>query len=275
MNRDENLERDLKDVLRASAASPCPGEETLVAFYRGGLSEAEGESVREHLALCASCVDLAQDARRFLGAMGSPAAAEVSRRQGLRWLAAAAVLAVAFSAGLWVARQRPATPASPSVPEAAVPGAANPWWDLPVAAAAYRPPAPEDELVFRSAEEAPPAAAFAAAMSPYARGDYAAGEIELARFLRAHPGHAEASFYRGVSLLMLGKPGEAIAPLESAVSSARPPAEARWYVALALLKSGDAAAALGPLDAVGREPGPHQTEAAELAGRVRRVLDTR
>ncbi|MEX0879450.1 MAG: tetratricopeptide repeat protein [Thermoanaerobaculia bacterium] len=273
MNRDESLERNLRNALRARAASPCPGEETLLAFYRGDLSEAEGESVREHLAGCASCVDLARDARAFLETMES--VPERSRSFPLRWLAAAAVLAVALLAGLWVARRGPAAATPPPVPAAAALVSANPWRDLPFVAAAYRPPAPEDELVFRSEEEAPPEAAFAAAMSPYARGDYAAADVGLARFLQAHPGHAEAAFYRGVSLLMLGKPEEARALLESAAASSRPPAEVRWYLALALLKSGEPAAALAELDAVGRAPGPHRAEAAELSEGVRRALDAR
>lgn len=273
MNRDDSLERDLQDALRASAASPCPGEETLLAFYRGGLSEAEGESVREHLAGCASCVGLARDARAFLAAW--EAVPERARGFGARWLAAAAVLFVAVLAGLWAARDRAAAPAPGPVREAHAPGPANPWRDLPIAAAEYRPPAPEEELVFRSGDEAPPPAAFAAAMSSYARGDYAAAEAELSRFLATHPGHAEAGFYRGVSLLMLGRPDEAKPLLKSAAVSSRPPAEARWYLGLALLKSGDAAAALAELDAVGRVQGKHRAEAARLAEGVRRALDGR
>ncbi len=273
MNRDERLQRDLEDALRARTASPCPGEETLLAFYRGGLSETANESVRGHLAGCASCVGLAQDARAFLEAMNAPP--ETLRRFGRRWLAAAAVLAVALLSGLWIARQRRASPPPPSVPEAAVPGPANPWKDLPVASATYRPAAPEDELVFRSGDAASPTAAFAAAMAPYGRGDPAAAEAELARFLAAHPGHTEASFYRGVSLLMLGRPDEARALLESAAASSHPPAEARWYLALALLKSGDASAALLELEAVGSTQGPHRAEAAELSEEVRRGLHAR
>ena len=112
-------------------------------------------------------------------------------------------------------------------------------------------------------------------MAPYARGDYGAADLELARFLRAHPGQAEASFYRGVSLLMLGKSEEAAKLLKSAASSPSTPAEAAWYLALALLKSGDTEAALVSLDEVGQKAGPHQADAAQLAGEVRRVRDRR
>lgn len=273
MNRDESLERDLKEALRPRAVSNCPGEERLLAFYRGGLPEAEVESVREHLAGCASCVDLARDARAFLAAWeASPA---TLRPSSLRWLAAAAVLLVAAFASIWVLRHRPAPPSPGLAPEAAAPAAANPWRNLPVAAAAYRLPRPEDELVFRSPEEAPPAAAFVAAMAPYARGDYGAADLELGRFLRAHPGQAEASFYRGVSLLILGKSEEAAKLLKSAASSPSPLPEAAWYLALALLKSGETEAALVPLDEVGQKAGPHQAHAAQLAGEVRRVRDRR
>lgn len=272
MNRDDGLDRDLRDALRARAVSPCPGEETLLAFYRGGLSEAEGESVREHLAACAACVGVARDAHAFLAAW--EAAPEKARPLGLRWLAAAAVLAVAVLAGLWAARHRPAAPAPRPEPEAHSPAPANLWTDLPVAAAEYRAPAPEEELVFRSDGEAPDAA-FAAAMPSYAKGDYAASDVELSQFLAAHPGHAEAGFYRGVSLLMLGRPAEARPLLESVAASSHAPAETRWYLALARLKSGDTAAALLELDGVGHARGPHRAEAAELAERVRRAPDAR
>ena len=265
MTRDENLERDLRGALRARVAAPCPGEDALLAFYRGALAEAENESLREHLASCARCVELARDARAFLEAwVGAP---ERSRASGVRWLAAAAVVGVALLSGLWVARSRPAV-SRPPLPSASASAPANPWRNLPVAAAEYRPVAPEDELLFRS-EEGTRDDGFAAAMTPYARGDYAAADAGLARFLGTHPDHAAATFYRGVSLLLLGKPAEARPLLASASAARRAPGEARWYLALALLKSGDVADALGELDAVAAALGPHREEAAKLATQVR------
>ncbi len=271
MRRDESLERDLKDALRGRVAAPCPGEDSLLAFYRGVLTEAESESLRDHLAGCARCVERARDARAFLEAWeGAP---ERSRARSGRWLAAAAVVGAALLAGLWVARSRPVVPRPPVPPESAsVP--ANPWRDLPVAPADYRPVAPEEELLFRS-EESTSDEGFAAAMTSYARGDYAAADAGLARFLATRPDHAAATFYRGVSLLLLGKPAEARPLLASAAAARRAPAEARWYLALALLKSGGLAEALGELDAVAAAAGPRREEAAKLAAEVRSGLGPR
>ncbi len=184
----------------------APAKRRSLAFYRGGLSEAEGESVREHLAACAACVGVARDARAFLAAW--EAAPEKARPFGLRWLAAAAVLIVAVLAGLWAARQRPAAPAPGPCRRLTLLRRRTPGGTCRLLPRNIVAPAPEDELVFRSDGEAP-SAAFMAAMLPYERGDYAAADAELARFLAAHPGHAEAGFYRGVSLLMLGRPDEA------------------------------------------------------------------
>lgn len=266
MTRDESMERGLKAAFQRRGATPCPGEGPLLAFYGGGLDEARSEAIREHLAGCASCVELALDARAFVETMSAPAAEAGPGSRMARWLAAAAALLVAAGAGLWLTRQRPAAPA-PVVPAAAS-RPSDLWRDLPVAAAAYRPPSPEDELVFRSGEGAD-GREFAEAMVPYTKGDYRATEAGLARFLEKHPGHADASFYRGVCLLMLGKPEQARPLLASAAASRRAAKEARWYLALALVKSGDAAAALGKLDAVVRSRGPHRDEAARLAEEIR------
>ena len=265
MTRDQNLERDLRIALQRPGASPCPGEGSLVAFCRGDLDEARSEAIREHLAGCAPCVELARDARAFIEAVVPSAEVRPYRR----WLAVAAALLVAAAAGLWMNRQRPAAPA-PVPTKAAAPRPSNPWRDLPVAAATFLPASPEDELVYRSEGE-PAGGEFTEAMAPYAKGDYRAADAGLALFLEKHPGHTDASFYRGVSLLMLGRPEEARPLLASAASAKRAPAEARWYLALALVKSGDAAAALRELDAVVRAQGTHRAEAARLTEEIRRA----
>jgi len=273
MKGDESLDRTLAEALRARPAAGCPGETALLAFYGGRLAKAESESIREHLARCAPCVELARDAREFRGAM--EAAPQSPRRVGY-WLAAAAALATATLAGLVVARSRPAATAPRPEPEtaASAPAPAKSWKDLAIAPAPYAPVAPEDELAYRSGEPAP-GGAFAEAMSHYVRGDYAAADAALARFLEAHPGQGAASYYRGVCLLLLGKPGEAVPLLRSAAASSKSPDEPRWYLALALLKAGDGDAALPGLDAIAGTPGPRAAEAAALAREVRRGVGGR
>ncbi len=52
----------------------CPSELRGLAFHAGTLPEGEREAVREHLAACAGCRDVAGDAREFLDRMGGLAA---------------------------------------------------------------------------------------------------------------------------------------------------------------------------------------------------------
>ena len=52
--------------------SPCLDEQQAVAFYSGSLSQEEVEGVRNHLADCAACLDLAREARQFVEAMSGP-----------------------------------------------------------------------------------------------------------------------------------------------------------------------------------------------------------
>ena len=212
MNRDDSLERDLGMPSARAGPNAVPRRRTtLLAFYRGRLSEAEGESVREHLAACAACVGVARDARAFLGRW--EAAPEKARpvRPAL----------AGRSRGPHRSRSSPGSGPRDNVRRLrrrdpcrrlTLPAPANPWRDLPVAAAEYRPPAPEDELVFRSDGEAP-SAAFAAAMRPYERGDYAAAEAELSSFSRRIPATPRRASTGASRLLMLGRPDEAtVAP---------------------------------------------------------------
>ena len=124
------------------------------------------------------------------------------------------------------------------------------------------------DLVWRGAE--PAEDAFGAAMAPYTAGDYAAAERRLAAYLSEHPGDAEASFYRGVSLLLLHRPGQALLPLQQAVDRGGEPlaAEARWYLALANLEVDERAAAIEELGRLAASAGRHQSEAVELLRRL-------
>lgn len=75
----ESEEREyLRVALRArrTEIGPCLNEERIVAFYSGRLGESEAESVRDHLAECPGCLEMARDARQFLKAMNDPAAAK-------------------------------------------------------------------------------------------------------------------------------------------------------------------------------------------------------
>jgi hypothetical protein len=111
-------EDDLKAAVAGLAAdqpsSACPPDDRLIAFYGGSLSEAEEDAVGEHLAFCPSCVELGEDARRFLSAMErGPAASARSGGRALRYgLPAAAGLFLAAGVAFYFARLQPPEPPS-------------------------------------------------------------------------------------------------------------------------------------------------------------------
>ena len=53
--------------LEGDRQSPCLDGELLDVFYAEGLSEGEADTVREHLSICAACLELSIDFRRFAG----------------------------------------------------------------------------------------------------------------------------------------------------------------------------------------------------------------
>jgi hypothetical protein len=57
---------------RSRKATPCPDEQQMVAFYSGLLAEPESETIREHLAECSTCLDLARDVQAFVKVMSGP-----------------------------------------------------------------------------------------------------------------------------------------------------------------------------------------------------------
>ncbi|MBI2838037.1 MAG: hypothetical protein HYX75_06970 [Acidobacteria bacterium] len=83
--------------------------------------------------------------------------------------------------------------------------------------------------------------AFKAAMRAYLQNDFQSAAIELEALIRLEPENTEARFYRGVSLLLIGKNDEATPVLSDAVdrAAATPLGEAcRYYLALAHARSG-------------------------------------
>ena len=68
------LREHLKNVARMRRpAAQCLDEQQAVAFYSGTLSREEADGVRDHLADCPACLDLARDARQFLEIMSGAA----------------------------------------------------------------------------------------------------------------------------------------------------------------------------------------------------------
>jgi len=266
--RREELQAAARSV-SAAGRSPCLAEERLLAFHAGSLPESEKDEIRDHLATCASCVETGRDARCFLEAMGQRAAQPV-RHTFWRRLAPLAAGVTLVLGGTWLAAMwRPAK--EPQRVAAAVPTAGT-WADIAVPGAAYVPAVTaDDDLVWRDdgKEESTPDE-FARAMEPYRHDDFAAAERALASYLARHPGQARAHFYRGVSLLLLGRARESLAPLQRvADGDGRLALEARWYLALACLKEGETDAAVRHLEAVERSSPERRAEAQAILLRVR------
>jgi TolA-binding protein len=113
--------------------------------------------------------------------------------------------------------------------------------------------------------------AFAAAMTRYRAGDFAAAATGLRALVAKSPDLASAQFYLGICELMTRQPRRAETALKAAADSEVTPYadEAYFYLAKAALQRGDLAAAERALtEAVAREAGPGQ-EANRILEEVR------
>jgi hypothetical protein len=166
------------------AAGPCPGEARLLAFYRGEFDEDQADAIREHLATCPACLELARDAREFLvalrGAEPAPTvpsrratAAPRSRRAAL-WAAAAAVTALA-ALGLYALRTE-------------------------------SPPPRQAEVVWRGDDGS---AAYDAAMEHFRAGRFEAAEAALETYVLAHPADDRARLDLAVTRIRVGRTADA------------------------------------------------------------------
>ena len=175
------------DSLRRAAAElpaggPCLGEPRLLAFYREELDEDQADAVREHLATCPACLELARDAREFLAALRGAdpalparrlAAAPRSRRTVL-WAAAAAVSVLAVL-GLYAFRTE------------------------------RQPPRPA-EVVWRGDDGS---AAYDAAMEHFRAGRFEAAEAALETYVLAHPADDRARLDLAVTRIRVGRTADA------------------------------------------------------------------
>ncbi len=179
---------DGDDLKRAAASLPpagaCPGEGRLLAFYRGALEEAEADGIREHLATCPVCLELARDAREFVVALrgdetrpapppARPAARPRSRRTAA-WALAAAITACA-ALGLYAL-----------LPE--------------------RRAAAGADLVWRGDDGS---GELAVAMEHYRAGRFDAAEVALESYVLAHPADDRARLYLAVSRMRVGRTADA------------------------------------------------------------------
>ena len=231
--------------------------------------------VSAHLARCPACQALAADLARL--DESAPAAsldARVIAASGVRgrWavLVAAVVLAAIGLSAWWrvhapqdmVLDRVETSAAAPAAPVAPV---RAPRW-------AVEPPAlvlpAATVLVMRGSD--PAAAALAAALEPYRKGDYAAAATSLAAFAATHPDSAEGWFYLGASRLLTDADAEARTALEKAASlgaGASHP-ELEWLRATADTRTGATDSAKTRLTALCKAIGPLKDRACEALGMV-------
>jgi hypothetical protein len=212
-------------------------------FYEGRLSGPDADAMREHLASCPRCLEVAMDARAFVEVVGD--GRRLVRRRVMIVAAAAGLLIAVGLLALFTPRR-------------------DPWADLPVLKADY-------DLAWRDVEPRPvEPPEFRKAMESYERDDFSKAADLLGKLVASRPAHAASQFYLGVSLLLLGKAGNARAPLASASRLAEGDLleEARWYLAIACLKAGDPGAAVPELDAVIALGSPRKTDAQKLRERA-------
>jgi tetratricopeptide (TPR) repeat protein len=278
-------EQELGDQIRAalrlrpsSGNGGCPDQAQWLAFHAGHTAEAESEAMRAHLIDCALCRELAADAARFLAATADLLAAPAARGRiaiekgpARRWMVVA--LAAAAAAGMAFLVLRP--PARPPVDQAVAPEPAvhhDPWRDLEIPKAEYSVDAAPEDLIWRGEQDhdATPASPFDRGMEAYLGGDYTRAELELGAALRERPDDGEAAFYRGVTLLLLDRPHEALDPLQRAVRRrvGSEHDQALLYLGLALLKTGHQQQAREVLERVSPAGEPASARARALLARI-------
>jgi hypothetical protein len=222
-------------------------------YVAGELREADRDAFEVHVLECTAC-RVALDAHLDLAdALRRGAHRHASRRPARTWLPLAATLAVAALAGTVVLRDRWTTTPGPGGPASPVATAPSP--SPPPGPPLDRPdvvlPAGE-VLVTRGANDSAFLKDFGPAIAPYRDGNPALAAERLAALAPRYPASFEVGFYEGVSLLLAGRAGAAVEPLERARSLGRGAQreDAEWYLAVALWRAGrpeDAAAGLRTL----------------------------
>ena len=210
------------------------------AYVAGTLPEAERDAFEVHILECAECRTLVREGAALRVALREAVAAPAPRRTG--WWIAGSLAAAAVVAFFFL---RPADPLA--------------------RLARVEPPAPFAGMRVRDAGDST-ALRVDSGMALFNAGRY--GEA-AARLGPAAADAPAATFYLALSLLLAGRPADAIAPLAAAAHAQTPyAAEARLYLAKAWLRSGRADSALAALGAA--DPGDRAARA--LADSIRAVL---
>lgn len=262
----------------------CPSPARLQAFSAGALPEEQRQAMDLHLTGCAACRRLVEDLAQWpvptpeprdvdtLWRRLQPQLPKKQRRWAL-WLPVAAAAAASLLIAVNLLRMLSSSVAPPRTQMASV---ASPAYDLRAIAAIEKPPLrlPLDGLLlWRGAgQPSPPASTreLAAALAPYEKGDFREAATRLAPLASRYPKIFEVAFYRGVSLLLSGRPEDAVAPLAQARTLGDPAqrAEASWYLSLAHLRTGEIRQARPNLEQLCTAGGLHSVSACRVLGQL-------
>jgi tetratricopeptide (TPR) repeat protein len=255
----------------------------LIARYElGALDATEREKFVGHMIKCDYCHNEVYEMAPFMNVLKDrreeAVRSRVTRRLTpavagwrplwLRWPALAAAVLLAVGGGLLatyllrqerppsIAQPSDATTSTPQLAEATPPA----WQNLEIPKAHYTPPREKPDL------RGGPASAFERAMDAYKRNEFAAAAEQLEAVIRLESDPAEAYFYRGVSLLLLGQYRDAIGCLDRAaqLSVGEQREASHYYSALAYLKNDQPQEALAEFEAVIQLKGLLQVGAEKL-----------
>jgi hypothetical protein len=263
----------------------CPSPARLQAFSAGALPEEQKQALDLHMTGCAACRGLVQDLAQWPASAPEPRDVDTlwrrlqqqlpknQRRWALwrtwtyrTWLPVAAAAAASLLLAVNLLQILPSSVAPPRPRMASV---ASPAYDLRAIAAVEKPPLRlplEGLLLWRgSGQSSPPASTreIAAALAPYKKGDFREAANRLAPLASRYPEIFEVAFYRGVSLLLTGRPEDAVAPLAQARTLGDPAQreEASWYLSLAHLRAGTVGQARPHLEQLCSGGAPHSASA--------------
>jgi putative zinc finger protein/tetratricopeptide repeat protein len=211
------------------------------------IAVAEAERDPPHLQHCRRCREEVELLRSVNADLERAAGAAWRRPLPVGLAAAAGVILTLLVARQFVSRPSPSRAASPQIVAAKQPAASAPpkirVEKAPVTLLAA------DILVLRGKPSARQQflGELASALEPYRRDDFADAATRLRGLAGRFPQAPEPPYYLGVSLLMLNRPADAIAPLQEAARIVSPPDDVRYYLAVAQVNAGDIASGVALL----------------------------
>jgi len=260
-------------------------------YLLGQLNEPEQTAFEQHYFGCERCFDELKTLEAMRAELPGTAATSAARATRQTWwpvwLGAAAAGVLIAAIGFWMMR------ADREARVAQEPGAAGPVAGSPPVTAPPAPPAttpPVSTQAVSIAELArfdppryvPPVLrgpeddarrAFREAMTLYGRGDHRGAIDGLRKSASLDPSAVDASFFLGVSLLLVSQPKDGISELRRTIALGASPylEEAYFYVAKGSLQLNDVSAARRALRTMIALGGGRQREAKELLTQIDRV----